>query len=1066
MAPTAPEARRLRPSRPDHLPIPDPLLSTSTEDLGASQGSVTSAPPYRAQPSASNTNLNELFVNSPYSEYPPSPAYRSRVDMHDEEDRNDVHDEKRGHDDHDDPQGMSEKPKVRYMEPKTERAASPVYHNQPPAVPNHPSLPSVPPFTVPRPYASGTGSGPPSTIGTDEEDDGIEDSDYDWSGEEDLVGEETKMEEKFGVKAKKKGWSFKRIVTLLFSTLIGSTLLAAILVTPAILIHFFWYKPNPTEYRLRVKKNVQAWSFWAAANLLVSWYLAFIIDLVPGVALSLLSLIWGHVSEQAKSRVELYNSVKNTIKPAFYAASAWVSWVIIFDGIFHLHNQGDNGSEEDYTGRVYQVMAFLFFLVLVFCIQKMLSHAIAFQFHRTAFKERLDELGNALKVIEKLRDYRPKYDTTSRGWKTRSGGGWRTPLWGSTPIMEKDHYEWFGSSTTKGKHTRDNTMAGGHSKETTAVSRSWEDGAEADTEGEGSNRPSRKSTLDKERDAKGKKRASGSSWAVLSGRRQPTVDDTPENKSYTPPKLNVPSDSPERQDSPSGTSPVAHTPTGNTPILEHRYPPSIGHDYARPYSPSPARPGFGTPRPGHTEDATETLAAAARALKTAVLHDARNIKGKEQTNDILGIGWIGNSTDAKRLARAIFYKFRPPHVHRKYLLPPDFTPAFSSTRSTNPSSSEDIETPIGFDNVSPEVQAAFRVFDKDNNGDISRSEIKTTLIRVYRERRALARSMRDVNHALETLDKILGFFAAAIVFFISLQVFGVEIESSLSSIYTLAIAASFIFKNAASNAFDAIMFLFVTHPFDTGDRVFVGEENLIVKKMGLFATVFTRVDGTESYFFNSQLFNMFITNIRRSPKQFESCAIQIAWDTPLETIDALESCMNQWLSTEENRWFEPATSIMLQNIRYQKYLEITIGMPHNSNWQDWGLRVARKTAFHAAVNYYCRQLGITGHEAPLPVVWADNESGTYVPGSPPASPYLYGDSPAVSKDDISIVVEGSQDGIADDNKVGESLQPPASPLGVAPSSPTLGFKPPASAAAQLRARKSKGRKAIMRGMDA
>ena len=92
-----------------------------------------------------------------------------------------------------------------------------------------------------------------------------------------------------------------------------------------------------------------------------------------------------------------------------------------------------------------------------------------------------------------------------------------------------------------------------------------------------------------------------------------------------------------------------------------------------------------------------------------------------------------------------------------------------------------------------------------------------------------------------------------------------------------AIAASFTFKNAASNAFDAMMFLFVTHPFDTGDRVFIGgeyfchskllhrshalhfsDENLIVKKMGLFATVFTRVDGTESYFFNSQLFNMFM----------------------------------------------------------------------------------------------------------------------------------------------------------------------------------------------------------------
>lgn len=127
--------------------------------------------------------------------------------------------------------------------------------------------------------------------------------------------------------------------------------------------------------------------------------------------------------------------------------------------------------------------------------------------------------------------------------------------------------------------------------------------------------------------------------------------------------------------------------------------------------------------------------------------------------------------------------------HRNYLLPSDFNPAFP--------------TP-------DEARTAFNVFDKDKNGDISRAEIKTTLIKVYKERRFLARSMRDVSIALRTLDHILLFFALVILFFISLSVFGVNVGDSLTSVYTLGIAASFVFKNAASNAFDAIMFLFVT----------------------------------------------------------------------------------------------------------------------------------------------------------------------------------------------------------------------------------------------------------------
>lgn len=54
-----------------------------------------------------------------------------------------------------------------------------------------------------------------------------------------------------------------------------------------------------------------------------------------------------------------------------------------------------------------------------------------------------------------------------------------------------------------------------------------------------------------------------------------------------------------------------------------------------------------------------------------------------------------------------------------------------------------------------------------------------------------------------------------------------------------------------------------------------------------------------------------------------------------------------------------------------------------SNWQDWSLRSSRKTAFHAAVQYYCRQLGIVCYEAPLPVVYADPNTKTYNPKTSP-----------------------------------------------------------------------------------
>ncbi|KIJ19879.1 hypothetical protein PAXINDRAFT_67451 [Paxillus involutus ATCC 200175] len=635
---------------------------------------------------------------------------------------------------------QSAKPTVHYSE-DVYHAPTSHYYNSPPRVESRPS----------------------SVVGTDDEDD--DDEEFDWSGDEDLVDEEAKFEKHMGVTLKSRGWGVWRLFTLLFSSLIGSTFLAAVLVTPALLIHFFWYKPHPTDYRRYVDQNVEAWLFWAAANVVISWGLAMIVDIIPVVARILISISWGHVSEEVKSQIELYGSIKDTIKPLLYAASAWLSWIILFQNIFQLYNtDGSVTSYAAYTDRVAQAIEFLFFFALVICAQRMLFHAIAFAFHRTAYKERLEEVKTALRVIEKLRDYKPP----TRHQPHRSNGG-HTPMFSlgfMTPFTEKEHFNY--------PQHADN------------LSHGYDDGDDADVE-DGS----------KDKHSKGKHRQRESRVFVK-------VNEAPLESPGLERRLTSPSNS--AMNSPPETHPVSH-----------RYPPRSARKRA-------------VEQQMEQQEEHNPAIQAARAIKSAVLHDARNIKGN--SDDLSGLVFgINSSYEAKRLSRAIYKALRD--RRRTYLVPADFQPAFGTQE---------------------EAQEAFRIFDKDNNGDISRSEIKATILRVYKERRFLSRSMRDVGAALKTLNQILLLFALVILFFISLSVFGVNVTQSLTSVYSLGIAASFVFKSAASNMFDAIMFLFVTHPFDTGDRCFIDNDNLIVKKMGLFATVFTRSDGTETYYSNSQLF--------------------------------------------------------------------------------------------------------------------------------------------------------------------------------------------------------------------
>jgi len=275
------------------------------------------------------------------------------------------------------------------------------------------------------------------------------------------------------------------------------------------------------------------------------------------------------------------------------------------------------------------------------------------------------------------------------------------------------------------------------------------------------------------------------------------------------------------------------------------------------------------------------------------------------------------------------------------------------------------------------------------------------------------------------------------LFFISLSVFRVTLGASLTSVYSLGLGLSFIFKNSASNAFDAVIFLLVTHPYDTGDRCFIDDENLVVKKTSLFATTFTRSDGTTTYYFNSQLFAKFITNIRRSGKQFESLTLQVSWRTPLEKLDRLEALLNEWLQIEENRWFEPSTSCVLQTIDFQKSLTVTFGIGHNGNWQDWGLKNQRKTAFHAAARFYCRQLGISCHNSPIPIAFTD-ELG------PKA---------------MTSAMDGSTEMVDPDSNLTDALRAMTGP----DVKPMLGFLPPAAERDQitsLRARKSRANKTL------
>ncbi|CAE6403951.1 unnamed protein product [Rhizoctonia solani] len=288
-------------------------------------------------------------------------------------------------------------------------------------------------------------------------------------------------------------------------------------------------------------------------------------------------------------------------------------------------------------------------------------------------------------------------------------------------------------------------------------------------------------------------------------------------------------------------------------------------------------------------------------------------------------GEIGSLHSARRLARDLFENLGSVDPERKELTVEDFYPFFKTEE---------------------DAQTAFNLFDKDGNGDISKKEMREAVQRIYRERKALTASLKDMSAAVGKLDGVLIALALIIILFICLLIFNrSNTLASLVPIATIILGFSFVFGNSAKTLFESLIFIFSTHVYDVGDLVMIDDQALFVKEFGLFATTFRRVDGQEIIAPNSLLASVkLIHNVRRSGSMWETTDLQVSYDTPLEVLEKLRQRLKQYVAANSREW-GGGCEINIDKMEYQNAIHLIVAMEHRGNWQDWGGRWNRRNAF-------------------------------------------------------------------------------------------------------------------------
>jgi hypothetical protein len=273
----------------------------------------------------------------------------------------------------------------------------------------------------------------------------------------------------------------------------------------------------------------------------------------------------------------------------------------------------------------------------------------------------------------------------------------------------------------------------------------------------------------------------------------------------------------------------------------------------------------------------------------------------------------------------------------------------------------DIEEVLGA-NRQADATEAFAALDRDGNGDISMDEMILTVTEIGRERKSIASSMADVDQAIHVLDGLLSTIVFIICIFVFIAFLNASFVTTLATAGTALLSLSFVFAGTAQEVLGSCIFLFVKHPYDIGDRVDLGTDQLTVEHISLLFTAFKRVNtGKLVQIPNIVLNNLWIENITRSKAMREQISIFCSFDTSFEDIKALKNEMINFVNDPENkRDFQPDIEVEVVGIAEMNKLELRVEIRHKSNWANEMVRATRRSKFMCALVVALRKVPIYG----------------------------------------------------------------------------------------------------------
>ncbi|GIL52977.1 hypothetical protein Vafri_8704, partial [Volvox africanus] len=262
----------------------------------------------------------------------------------------------------------------------------------------------------------------------------------------------------------------------------------------------------------------------------------------------------------------------------------------------------------------------------------------------------------------------------------------------------------------------------------------------------------------------------------------------------------------------------------------------------------------------------------------------------------------------KRFGKALYFNVRGPETTKTQLTLDDFK--------------------LFFGDDGDMAKKAFEVFDTDKDGLLSLNDVRDRVVAIYAERSNMARSLRDTDSIVRSLELSLGIAIHFIFLMIYLVVWGVPILKGFSVFSSTVLALTFIFGNSAKNAFESVMFLFVEHPYDVGDMVYFNGDSMRVKRISLLYTDFVKWTNEEVYIPNTKVMSLEIVNWTRTKKKFELHKIQVNVGVPWDVKQDIAAALVAHCSANPND-FSGSPRVMFREVVDPLKVFLGIGFTYN-----------------------------------------------------------------------------------------------------------------------------------------